>query len=217
MNITSLLITLVGIIVIVGLYLMSRLAQSKQPQIQQTKIPNLKNSDGSKFSSLLEDVPARDGSTPKPKPTQKVTITNDIDEAKIKPTSQPKQIILFISANDETGLDGSAVETALMNNKLILGEKDIYHYLLDNKTNKSSLFQVANGMEPWTLRSQDLQNKRLAGLSIIMSLPAQIDNQKAVDTLLSVSKSLCQEINGTLKNQQQQELTEENEKEFMLL
>lgn len=217
MNTTSLLITLVGIVVIIGLYLMSRIAQSKQPQIQQTQIPNLKNPDGSKFSSLLEDVPATDGSTPKPKPTQKVTITSDTDKPDTKATKQTKQIILFISANDENGLDGNTVEAVLSKNKLTLGEKNIYHYLHDNNSSKSSLFQVANGTDPWTLTAQDLQNKKLAGLSIIMSLPTQIENKKAVDTLLSVSKKVCSEINGTLKNQQQQELTKDNEKEFMLL
>ncbi|MEE9444638.1 MAG: hypothetical protein V3V19_03125, partial [Cocleimonas sp.] len=115
MNTTSLLITLVGIIVIIGLYLMSRIAQSKQPQALQTRIPNLKNDDGSKFSSLLEDIPARDGSTPKPAPMQKVTITStneartSASDETAKKERQAKQLILFISANDETGLDGNLV------------------------------------------------------------------------------------------------------------
>jgi len=222
MNITSLLITLAGIIIIIGLYLMSRIAQSKQPQALQTRIPNLKNDDGSKFSSVLEDIPARDGSTPKPAPMNKVTITNTDKEhssssEKTKKESQVKQIILFISANDETGLDGNLVENALTANKLKLGDKDIYHYYTESQSSKSSLFRVANGTEPWTLTTQDLKDKKLAGLSIVMSLPSSIDDKKAIKHLISVSKNLCKNVNGSLKNHKQQAFTESDEKEIINL
>jgi FtsZ-interacting cell division protein ZipA len=218
MNITSLLITLIGIIIIVGLYLMSRLAQSKQPQIQQIKIPNLKNKDGSKFSSVVEDLPARDGSTPKPEPLQKVTITNNIENKSTtqeQKESKPQQIILFISSDNEDALDGNLVAKALQKNKLTLGEKDIYHYTLDKSSSKTSLFRIANGTAPWTLTKADLHNKKLAGLSIFMSLPAQKERKKAIKTLLLVSKKLSIDINGSLKNDKQQLLTEKDENKLI--
>lgn len=228
MNTISLLITLAGIITIIGLYLMSRIAQSKLPQTLQTQIPNLKNDDGSKFSSVLEDIPARDGSTPKSAPMQKVTISSnpkkhssstsspeEEEEEKTDKENLPRQVILFISANAETGLDGNLVQKALTANRLILGDKDIYHYYSESPTNKSSLFRVANGTEPWTLTTKDLQDKNLAGLSIVMSLPSQIADKKALKLLLSVSKKLCKEINGSLKNHKQQTLTNNEEKEIM--
>lgn len=222
MNTISLLITLAGIIIIIGLYLMSRIAQSKLPQALQTQIPSIKNDDGSKFSSILEDIPASDGSTPKPSPMQKVTIssnqknhTSSLDEEKTDKENLPRQVILFISANAETGLDGNLVQKALTANKLVLGDNDIYHYYSENKTNKTSLFRIANGTEPWTLTTKDLQDKNLAGLSIVMSLPSQIADKKALKLLLSVSKKLCKEINGTLKNDKQQILTHDKEKEII--
>ncbi len=218
MNITSLLITIVGIIIIVGLYLMSRLAQSKQPQIQQVRIPNLKNNDGSKFSSVIEDIPARDGSTPKQEPLQKITITDDTEKTSTndeQQTNKPQQIILFISSSRESELDGNLVTKALKKNNLSLGDKDIYHYYVDKASVKTSLFRVANGTAPWTLTKDDLYNKKLAGLSIVMSFPNPIDRKKAVQTLLLVSKNLCKDINGSLKNDKQQLLTNEEEKRIL--
>ena len=220
MNITSLLITLVGIIVIVGLYLMSRLAQSKQPQIQQIRIPNLKNNDGTKFSSVAEDIPARDGSTPKPKPLQKTTMDGNLEKTSTEheqPVKQPQQIILFISSKEESELDGNLVSKALKKNKLSLGDKDIYHYYVNNNDTslKTSLFRVANGTEPWTLTKDDLNNKKLAGLSVVMSFPSPIDRKKAVQTLLLVSKKLCKEVNGSLKNDKQQLLTNKEEEKLL--
>ena len=215
MNTTSLLITLVGIIIIVGLYLMSRLALSKQPQIQKINIPNLKNTDGTKFSSVVEDISAQDGSTPKPELLNKVSISNNIenksnmDELKENKT---QQVILFISAGNENGLDGNLVAKALQKNKLTLGDKDIYHYFTNYKNDKASpktsLFRIANGTAPWTLNKADLQNKKLAGLSIFMSLPAPKEREKAITTLLQVSKNLAKDLNGHLKNDKQQSLTD---------
>ncbi|MEE9445543.1 MAG: cell division protein ZipA C-terminal FtsZ-binding domain-containing protein, partial [Cocleimonas sp.] len=134
-----------------------------------------------------------------------------------KKERQAKQLILFISANDETGLDGNLVAKALTANNLKLGDKDIYHYYTENKLSKSSLFRVANGTEPWTLTTKDLQDKKLAGLSIVMSLPSPIEDKKAVKLLISVSKDLCKKINGSLKNHKQQAFTRNDEKEIMKL
>ena len=64
MNITSLLITLAGIIIIVALYIISRISQSKLPQNQSSRLPNLEDESGDRFTSILDDIPARDGSTP---------------------------------------------------------------------------------------------------------------------------------------------------------
>jgi len=220
MNTTSLLISLVGIIVIVGLYLMGRLALSKQPQIQEVNIPNLKNNDGSKFSSILKDIAAQDGSTPKPDPLNKISITNTIEN---KPATddlkenKPQQIILFISSNNENGLDGNLVAKALQKNKLRLGDKDIYHYYYDHASANTSLFRVANGTAPWTLNKTDLLNKKLAGLSLFMTLPDQTERTEAVKTLLKVSKTLAKDIDGILKNDKQQLLTTKNEQELISL
>jgi len=224
MNTTSLLITLIGIIIIVGLYLMSRLALSKQPQIQKINIPNLKNTDGTKFSSVVEDIAAQDGSTPKPEPLNKVSISNNIENQSTTnelKENKPQQIILFISSDDGNGLDGNLVAKALQKNKLTLGDKDIYHYFTndknDNSSTSSSLFRIANGTAPWTLNKADLHNKKLAGLSIFMSLPAPKEREKAITTLLQVSKKLAKDLNGHLKNDKQQLLTDLDIKELKSL
>ncbi len=218
MNTTSLLITLVGIIIIVGLYLMSRLALSKQPKIQKINIPNLKNSDGSKLSSVVEDIAAQDGSTPKPEPEplNKISMSNKVENQSTTPKhkekeKEPQQIILFISSNNQNGLDGNLIAKTLQENNLTLGDKDIYHYFIDKNASKTSLFRVANGTAPWTLNKTDLINKKLAGLSLFMSLPKRIERKEAIETLLQVSKNIAKEINGTLKNDKQQPLTQSDE------
>jgi cell division protein ZipA len=228
MNITSILITIVGIIFIIALYLMSRISQSKFPKIQSTQLPDIKDENGAKFTSVLDDIPARDGSTPLPRPAENFE-TDFVDSSTDRKTgskhieternTQQTQIVLFISAKDENGLDGNTVKQSLIKNGLSFGDKEIYHYIFEssvnNQKNKKSLFRVANGVDPWTLTDQDLVDKKLVGLSIIMFIPTKTNNNKAIQVLLNSVEKIANDVNGLLKNQQQQILTQKD-KELLL-
>lgn len=240
MDITSLLITLAGIIFIFALYMMSRIARSKLPKQQQTNIPELKDKDGNAYSSVLDDIPATDGSTPSPssqnssaqhatdsikkdevtekQSTEESPESNEIDQS--KPDNDNKvqkntQHILFISAQEGSMLDGNMVKKSLEASGLSLGENDIYHYSMMANSKKISLFRVANGMEPWTLKDEDLLNKKLAGLSVVMITPSKINDIKAMKTFINTTKKLAASMQGLVKNQQQQPLTIQNEQEMI--
>ncbi len=244
MNITSLLITLAGIIFLFALYMMSRIARSKLPKKKEVNIPELKDKNGKPFSSILDDIPARDGSTPtqhnraatdqkeieqefanKESANNKgvagshiqATIENestkqpdDTDETR-EDKQQTSQHILFISGKEGEQLDGNQIKKALISNGLSLGENDIYHYSIMANSKQISLFRVANGMQPWTLKDDDLNNKKLAGLSVVMITPTKINDVKAMKTFINTTKKLSSSINGIIKNQQQQPLTKEDE------
>jgi len=221
MDITSLIITFVGIIIILALYIISRISRSKLPQEKAVRLPNLKNEDGTMFTSVLDDIPARDGYTPTVNSNPQKVAPNtaaSTDEKGIPASSQKnadsqKQPILFISANDEAGLDGNLVAKVLKKNGLVFGEFDVYHYLvnIDNISEKTSLFRIANGVAPWTLTKDDLHNKKLAGLSIVLVMPCKIDQSEAVKAFVAISHKISIEVNGVLKNDQQQLFTPKDE------
>jgi cell division protein ZipA len=231
MNITSILITIVGIIFIIALYLLSRISQSKLPNKDVSLLPDIKEDNGEPFTSILDDIPARDGIKPtktaktevyyekvKSAAADKNTLKNasgtksNTSTAEIQPLKQ--QIVLFISAQDEQGLDGNLIEPALAHHGLQLGENDIYHYF-DDALDAKSLFKIANGVDPWTLTSHDLINKKLAGLSVVMLPNNKVDGKTAVSILLKTAENLANDINGVLKNDKQQLLTQQD-KEMLL-
>jgi len=243
MNITSLLITLAGIIFIVALYIISRISQSKLPSKQTSRLPNLKDENGTRFTSVLDDIPARDGSTPEPDNLVQETDNNKSDkstetisETNVKTTkndnnkkentvsnkTEQQQHILFITGRNENGLDGKLVQQALIANGLVLGDMDIYHYFPVMKdsvpeSEKYSLFRIANGVSPWTLKPEDLLNKKLAGLSIVMITPTKINDSEAISLFISLSEKICKQIGGVLKNQQQQLFTAKEKKYLLYL
>ncbi len=229
MNITSLLITLAGIIFIIALYIISRISQSKLPSKQTSRLPNLKDENGNHFTSVLDDIPARDGSTPKSDKIVQETISEEsnenIDKTNSEINNEPpesQQHILFISGKDDNGLDGKLVQKALKKNGLVLGDMDIYHYFPVMKdslpdSEKYSLIRIANGVSPWTLKAEDLVNKKLAGLSIVMITPTKINDSEAISLFISLSEKICKQIGGVLKNQQQQLFTAKEKKHLLYL
>ncbi len=155
---------------------------------------------------ILDDIPASDGSTPV-----------DNKKAPTPSSTDKQQLVLFISADNEQGLNGDLIKRTLLNNGLSLGDKDIYHYLIENSLKKkeqqfTSLFRVANGVEPWTLTDQDLDKKQLAGLSMVMLLPNIIDNKAALKIFIEMADTIAKQTHGMLKNQKQQKLSDVDRK-----
>jgi len=206
MNISSILITIVGILIIIALYVVSRIGQINMPNKETSLLPDIKDDNGDVFTSILDDIPASDGSMP---------AVNKKEPAKDSTTKQ--QFVLFISAanvsaDNNQGLDGDLIKQTLLNNGLTLGDKDIYHYLVKSSRElkdkqSTSLFRVANGVEPWTLTDKDLYKKQLAGLSMVMLLPNTIEDKAALKIFIEMADTIASQTNGILKNQQQETLT----------
>jgi len=207
MNISSILITIVGILIIIALYVMSRIGQNKLQKNEASSLPKIKDENGDVFTSILDDIPASDGSTLTPK--QQTVKENKIEK---------KQVVLFISAKNEQMLEGDLIKKTLIENELSFGDKDIYHYQIENSVNDqndeesqfTSLFRIANGIEPWTLTDQDLDKKKLVGLSMVMLLPTVIDSKTALNLFFDKADTIAAQVNGVLKNEQQQILSTED-------
>lgn len=207
MNISSILITILGIIIILALYVMSRLGQNKMPQNNDTKLPEIKDADGNPFTSVLDDIPATDTNVVNRKITGEAIPQTNETQSNTKIETNKQQLVLFISAKDESGLDGSLVKKALLENDLTLGDKNIYHYNLVNNDQKNSLFRVANGVEPWTLTDEDLIDQQVVGISLVMLLPNIISNKKATKLFMDKADAITKKVNGVLKNQHQELLS----------
>ena len=215
MNISSILITIVGIIFILALYVISRVSQSKLPKNQTTLLPDIKDDNGEKFTSVLDDIPASDGSTPIVQKAEFVPDKTEEPNPSNQAKSNKQQVVLFISGKNNAALDGNAINKALTENGLNLGDNDIYHYSVESEQNQlSSLFRIANGIEPWTLTDTDLKDQKITGLSVVLMLPTFIETKDALKIFIEKADLIATQINGVLKNQQQKELTLEEKTSF---
>ena len=200
MDFVSLLITFIGIIVLLGLFIMSRLYD--QTPVRQSdksiKIPTFTDSNGEELSSVKADFPAPLTQTPRYPNNQHTASDN---KPKSPEKGESKQLILFIASQSPQQLDGNKIISAMRENQLTLGKNDIYHYLIDHD---KSLFSIANGISPWTLRESDLIDQTLPGLSMVMQMPTLIDSSDAINIFVETGKKLAKAVNGELQNTQQQ-------------
>ena len=204
MNISSILITIVGIIIILVLYVASRVGQNNLSNKELPDLPDIKDENGQVFTSILDDIPASDE-----------TIPNTVIEKSEQTPNHKQQIVLFISGKEEEILDGTLIQQTLLKNNLKLGDKDIYHYYIESDNQLNSLFRVANGVAPWTLTEEDLIDKKIVGISLVMLLPNAIENKQAITLFMQMADIITNQVKGVLKNQQQEILSAQDRKNII--
>jgi len=213
MDIVSILITLAGIIVMIALYIMGRISQSKLPKKQDSNIPRINDDYGEVTSSVLEDAPATDGSTPLV--TEETVLPNEGGEPAIKQARTPQQVVLFIAAEEGKMLNGDKIKTVLPKYQLSFGDMDLFHYPVEDNGVPAKLFSVANGVSPWTLDPDDLTGSETPGLSVMMQLPSPIDDRDAIEILVSTTQLIAHDLGGTLKNNNQEAFSRQDALDLM--
>ena len=211
MNLVSILITLAGIIAILALYIISKLSQKKEPKDKIIIIPKIHSEDGRLMSSVLGDFSAADGSTPPP-----IIKQDEAKKTKQKPIKE-RQVVLFIAALNDAGIDGRKIPAVLEKHNLQFGEMDIYHYLMNTEQEKSaSIFRIANGVTPWTLVPDEVMRTVTPGLSIIMQLPSIANDHAAMELFISHAEGIAIDLDAQLKNSQQANFSLADKEELLL-
>ena len=214
MNLVSILITLAGIIAILALYVIGKLSQQKEPKDKIIIIPQIRDSEGRLMSSVLGDFSAADGSTPPPIEPYNET---ENQSNQTKEVIEERQIVLFIAALDQAGINGSKIPSVLEKHNLRFGEMDIYHYLVDTDKQKAvSIFRIANGVKPWTLVPDEIINTMTPGLSIILQLPSIANDYSAMELFITHAEGIAIDLGAQLKNAQQENFSAADKEELLL-
>ncbi|MGB3917249.1 cell division protein ZipA C-terminal FtsZ-binding domain-containing protein [Thiothrix litoralis] len=215
MELVSLIIMVLGLAALVGIYVISRVSRQHSPQKRDENIPVLRDADGNELSSVCDDVAARDGKRPSANARDMSDVMMSNVSGKSKGVHQPiadavalpPQLVLFIAADIEAGFSGEEVLRALDNAGLSFGDMDIFHRFVLSAQGETSLFSVANGVKPWTLVPEELVMQTTPGLSMILNLPSQIDDGDAINDFLLTAERLTADLNGILKDHNQQPIT----------
>ena len=217
MELISLVIMALGLVALVAIYILSRISRRDLPQKRDESVPVLRDKDGNPISSVLEDVPARDGK----RPAANARILSDAmmsgvatpsatSDVALEPENSvilPPQLVLFVAADIDAGFAGEEVLKALDNAGLRFGDMGIFHRIINHDGTEVCLFSVANGVKPWTLVPEELIEQATPGLSMILNLPSPIANGDAIHDFLRTAERLTGDLGGVLKDQDQQAIT----------
>lgn len=220
METISLIIMALGLVALGAIYFISRASRKDQPMDRKLPpIPTLKDQNGEEATSVMEDQAARDGKGPSQNAQDLSEVVDEKSAAKKKSNPNlPPQLIMFIAAETEEGFQGPDIIRALENSGLTFGDMDVYHRMVPSEEGESSLFNVANGVKPWTLVPDELaQGASTPGLSMVLNLPTPIDDGEALHDFMRTAERITSHLGGVLKNQNQEPITAEQRRAYFAM
>ncbi len=226
MELVSLIIMVLGLVALVAIYVISRISRRDLPKKRDENVPVLKGVDGDEKTSVLDDVPARDGKRPAPNAREMTDVMMSGVAGRSEPTQKqstapqpvlPPQLVLFVAAQAEEGFAGDDVLRALDNAGLSFGDMGIFHRVVLTEKGEANLFGVANGVKPWTLVPEEMVGQATPGLSMILNLPSPINDNDAIHDFLRTAERLATDLSGILKNQEQKVVTADVRAELLAL
>ncbi|MDG2141546.1 MAG: cell division protein ZipA [Gammaproteobacteria bacterium] len=108
-------------------------------------------------------------------------------------------IINVMSREDDQFLGDDLLKT-LVNNGLVFGEMNIFHYYAAHSNEESVLFSAANILQPGTFDLYNMHEFSTIGISLFLSLPADVNNLEAFEHMIGVAKRICESLDGLLKD-----------------
>lgn len=120
------------------------------------------------------------------------------------PAGPPQKIIaLLIAERDGTHIYGQRIHTALQQQGLQYGAKQIYHRLAGGEP----VFSVASLLKPGLLDPAQASSFSTPGLSMFLTLPGPVPPMTAWSDMLSAAQGLAKALNAELYDMRRKPLT----------
>ena len=114
-------------------------------------------------------------------------------------------IVVNVLAASNQAFAGADLVAALRRQGLRFGEMSIFHKI--DEASSSSLYSVANAVEPGTFDLADLAALKSPGLSFFLQLPTAVDGIEALESMLRAAQNVAQELGGELKDENMSAMT----------
>jgi cell division protein ZipA len=175
------LLLLFGLLVIAGVYLLSRREHAKDKDQESTG--------GRHEPSLLEgsDV-ARSDAEPRNRALEK-----DVDRA----IPEQKIVTLRVVARNKGAFSGDELVLTLRGIGMRHGKFGIFHRH-ESTDNSNVVFSAASLVEPGSFDLENIKEQKVPGISMFMVLPGPMDGAKAFDLMMEAARVLSQSLNAEL-------------------
>ena len=109
-------------------------------------------------------------------------------------------LIVNVMSREDDQFSGDDLLKSLVSNGLVFGEMDIFHYYATQSNEESVLFSAANILQPGTFDLYNMHEFSTIGISLFLSLPADVNNLEAFENMIGVAKKICESLDGLLKD-----------------
>jgi cell division protein ZipA len=200
------ILLLAGIIIVLGIYLYSRLQGRRSSSYLPAERPFMETD--SRIDPLFDDVGDK-GDVDAELESLNQLIVEDMTlqnhEARARTTAASlemampdKVVTLYVKAPAGVPFRGSFLMEAMGKAGLAFGDMQIFHYLENHNGRDRVLFSVANMVEPGTFNPQAMDDFTTRGLVLFLQLPAPFDAVKAFDAMVAAARSLATSLEGSV-------------------
>ncbi|HET8553216.1 MAG TPA: cell division protein ZipA [Rhodanobacteraceae bacterium] len=125
-----------------------------------------------------------------------------------RPADQPVERIvsLFVVAREGFTFRGPDLVVAMEKAGLEFGSMNIFHRLLDGKSEQGAVFSVANMVKPGSFDMAAMSGLETPGLSFFMTLPGPLPALDAWDTMLPTAQRLAKLLEGLVLDEERNAL-----------
>jgi cell division protein ZipA len=206
MEIMRWILLLAGIIIVLGIYLYSRL-QGRRSSSYLPAGRSPMESDGriDPLFDAIGDTADVDAELEGLNQLIVEDMTLQNHEAPVRATSAPlemtmpdKVVTLYVKAPPGVPFRGNFLMEAMDKAGLAFGDMQIFHYLENHNGRQHALFSVANMVEPGTFNPQAMDNFSTRGLVMFLQLPAPFDAIRAFDSMIAAARSLATSLEGIM-------------------
>jgi cell division protein ZipA len=198
------ILTAVGVVLIVGVYLWSRRERDDDEDGAHRREPRLEDRDAPWSATAAEPVPAEPNLDVPPR-QRRAAADPDADAApELPPEGEQFIVALRLRARQPEGFDGSDLVKAFSAEGLEYGRFGAFHSLDERRRSR---FLVASLVEPGSFEIEKMHELRCPGVSMFMVLPGPREPLSALDGMLSCARRLAERLDGEVLDDKGNPLT----------
>ncbi len=197
------ILTAVGVVLIVGVYLWSRRERDDEEDDGHRREPRLEERDAAWSSTAAEQ--ARPETNLDVPPRQRRAAEIGAETGTELPAAGEQMIVaLRLRARQPEGFDGSDLVKAFSAEGLEFGRFGAFHSLDERRRSR---FLVASLVEPGSFEIEKMHELRCPGVSMFMVLPGPREPLSALDGMLTCARRLAERLDGEVLDDKGNPLT----------
>ena len=117
-----------------------------------------------------------------------------------------KIVSLFVAARAGQLLRGPDIVVAAEKAGLTYGHMDVFHRLIDRKSEAGPIFSVANILKPGSFDMASIQSLETPAIAFFLTLPAPVSALEAWDTMLPTAQRMAELLDGVVLDEERNAL-----------
>ena len=135
---------------------------------------------------------------------------SSIEQAATDKSSKEMLVIFHVVAHEAEVFTGPMIARMMSDLDLEHGEMGIYHYNVERRDKKHSVYCVANMLKPGVFDLQAMDTFETRGLTMILQLPGPEDELKSFNIMVEHAQRLAAFLNGDLLDEDHNSITKQS-------